>query len=258
MSEAAWAMRPGHVLAAGLGALAAFAWLRKKPEALKVVHVAAAARRGTVVLVPGMWHGAWYFEALQRLLAQQGYESYALELRPGRGVLAADHLAMLQRTLEQLELSQVVLLGHSQGGILVQRLLRDHIQLPRGYLRGVVLSATVPISSLGAGVAMMSQKTNVFKEYGLVAFLFYLLTGRLYDAALIQRLFLLPSTKEISLPGGRNGYVGRLLKAPCDGWPTTEHPFWLRPSFKAMADTPVLLLGAEEDVIYPPRCREAE
>ena len=74
--------------------------------------------------------------------------------------------------------------GHSQGGILVQRLLRDFIpKLAPDYLHAAVLSATVPISSLGAGFAMMNHKTNVFKEYAAFAlkaifFIFFSLTKR--------------------------------------------------------------------------------
>lgn len=201
-----------------------------------------------------MWHGTWYFQALQQLLSQHGFDSFVLELRPGRLVFAEDHLQMIQATLQSLSLKDVVLLGHSQGGILVQRLLRDFVpRLPGDFLHAAVLSATVPISSLGAGFAMMNHKTNVFKEYGLVAFYFYLFTGRIWDSSLVQRLFLLPTTESISLEGGKARYVQRLLQAPCDGWPTTEHPFWLRPRFPVMAEKPVLLLGAEEDVIYPPR-----
>lgn len=224
-----------------------------------VAHLPAdgGSKRTPVVLIPGMWHGPWYFQSLQRLLAQNGFDSYVLELRPGRFIFAEDHLRRIQVTLQSLSLKHVILLGHSQGGILVQRLLRDFVpKLPDDFLHAAVLMATVPISSLGAGFAMMNHKTNVFKEYGLVAFWFYLFTGRMWDSSLVQRLFLLPSTETISLEGGKAAYVKRLLEAPCDGWPTTEHPFWLRPRFPVMARKPVLLLGAEEDVIYPPRCLE--
>ena len=55
-----------------------------------VVHLAAASekKQTPVVLIPGMWHGTWYFQALQQLLSEQGFDSYILELRPGRLVFA--------------------------------------------------------------------------------------------------------------------------------------------------------------------------
>ncbi|CAK9110810.1 AB hydrolase-1 domain-containing protein [Durusdinium trenchii] len=141
-----------------------------------------------------------------------------------------------------------------QGGILLQTLLRGTaLEDASLHVQGAVLSATVPISSLGAGMAMMSHKTNVFKEYGLVAFVYYLFTGRVWDASLVQRLFLLPTTAVEGFDGGKAKYMKRTHDSLGDGWPTTEHPFWLRPSFAHRASLPVLVLGAEEDVIYPPR-----
>lgn len=206
-----------------------------------------------------MWHGAWYFKTLQTLLSKRGFSSYALDLPSARGCFAAELLRRAVSALTELrqlgQLQQVVLLGHSQGGILLQTLLRGTaLEDASLHVQGAVLSATVPISSLGAGMAMMSHKTNVFKEYGLVAFVYYLFTGRVWDASLVQRLFLLPTTEAVEgFDGGKAKYVEKILAAPCDGWPTTEHPFWLRPSFAHRASLPVLVLGAEEDVIYPPR-----
>ena len=43
---------------------------------------AASPPRGHVVCVPGMYHDAWYFGGLQAQLAERGYESVALTLKP--------------------------------------------------------------------------------------------------------------------------------------------------------------------------------
>lgn len=52
-----------------------------------------------------------------------------------------------------------------QGGILLQTLLRGTaLEDASLHVQGAVLSATVPISSLGAGMAMMSHKTNVTSD----------------------------------------------------------------------------------------------
>eukprot|EP00913_Durusdinium_trenchii_P034148 g31961.t1 len=284
-------MTQEHLAAAAAGGLAALLlWKRccwkRESERVNVVHVPASGdvkeKKTVIVMIPGMWHGAWYFKTLQTLLSKRGFSSYALDLPSARGCFAAELLRRAVSALTELrqlgQLQQVVLLGHSQGGILLQTLLRGTaLEDASLHVQGAVLSATVPISSLGAGMAMMSHKTNVFKEYGLVAFVYYLFTGRVWDASLVQRLFLLPTTEESArarsesvrakrpravvglassspagciMPYGSTAtepQVEKILAAPCDGWPTTEHPFWLRPSFAHRASLPVLVLGAEED-----------
>ena len=52
----------------------------------------ASARPITVFFVHGMWHGAWYFRALQKLLADQGVGSYAVTLNAGLTVDLDQHV----------------------------------------------------------------------------------------------------------------------------------------------------------------------
>lgn len=82
----------------------------------------------TYVLVPGGWHGAWSFDAVVPLLERAGHTVHALTLtglRPDDDVAtvatanldthADDVLGLLDRAL----LSDVTLVGHSYGGMVI-------------------------------------------------------------------------------------------------------------------------------------------
>lgn len=83
-----------------------------------------------IVFVHGAWHGAWCWAALQAALDQRGLASYAIDL-PGHGASTsppgdlhgdADHVAAV---LDQLALSDVVLVGHSYGGAVITDASKD-------------------------------------------------------------------------------------------------------------------------------------
>ncbi len=107
-----------------------------------------AARQHPLLFVHGAWHGAWCWE--ERFLpffAEAGYESHALELR-GHGedprplrrrTRIADYVADVDDAVHSLGRAPV-LVGHSMGGLVVQRYLEGR-RLP-----AAVLLATVPVS----------------------------------------------------------------------------------------------------------------
>jgi pimeloyl-ACP methyl ester carboxylesterase len=81
----------------------------------------------TFVLVHGAWHGAWCWRRVVRLLAQNGHEVFAPTLT---GVGERSHLLTLDINLDThildvvnemrwQELNNVVLVGHSYGGIVI-------------------------------------------------------------------------------------------------------------------------------------------
>ncbi|WP_406199307.1 alpha/beta hydrolase [Kitasatospora sp. NBC_01560] len=81
----------------------------------------------TYVLVPGMLHGAWWYRPLTEGLRAAGHEVYPLTLTgvSERGHLnhaAVDldtHIQDVLATLEAEQLTDVVLIGHSYGGMVV-------------------------------------------------------------------------------------------------------------------------------------------
>ncbi|MGW4246743.1 alpha/beta fold hydrolase [Nocardia sp. NPDC004722] len=81
----------------------------------------------TFVLVPGARHGGWWFEPLARQLRERGHEAYAVTLTgigerahlAGGGVNLDTHIADVVGVLEGNDLDDVVLVGHSSGGMSV-------------------------------------------------------------------------------------------------------------------------------------------
>ncbi|MCB5169247.1 alpha/beta fold hydrolase [Streptomyces bambusae] len=81
----------------------------------------------TYVLVPGAWHGAWTFEPMARALRRAGHEAYPLTLT---GIGARKHLLTASVNLDthiddvlgllaDEDLTDVVLVGHSYGGMVI-------------------------------------------------------------------------------------------------------------------------------------------
>jgi pimeloyl-ACP methyl ester carboxylesterase len=89
----------------------------------------AGAAGRPVLCVHGMWGGAWMFEPLLAFLAARGHPAYALDLRGHHGskpvpdigrVAVGDYVADAHAVAAAL--GNPVLVGHSMGGLLVQKL----------------------------------------------------------------------------------------------------------------------------------------
>lgn len=85
----------------------------------------------TFVLIPGGWHGGWYFQGFAEALRARGHHAYPVTLTglaERRAALHADvnldtHVADVVRLLETENLSEVILLGHSYAGMVVSGVL---------------------------------------------------------------------------------------------------------------------------------------
>ncbi|MET7463736.1 alpha/beta fold hydrolase [Nonomuraea sp. NPDC005501] len=81
----------------------------------------------TFVLVPGAFHGAWWFEPLARRLRADGHDARAAELTGvgervhlSSGTVNLDtHIQDVVNLLEYAELTDVVLVAHSYGGMVI-------------------------------------------------------------------------------------------------------------------------------------------
>lgn len=90
---------------------------------------APARARPPILLVHGMFGGAWYFERYQRFFAKRGYVSHALNLRGHHDSRPVDDLGRVSladyvedaRTVAR-DLGRPIVIGHSMGGLIAQKL----------------------------------------------------------------------------------------------------------------------------------------
>lgn len=122
------------------------------PQITRVGDLTVAAQRPAsssgkppVLLVHGMFGGAWYWEGYQTLLARHGYESHAVNLRGHHGSRPVADLgrvpvsAFVEDALEVARaLGNPIVIGHSMGGLIAQKVAEA------GACRAVVLLAAAP------------------------------------------------------------------------------------------------------------------
>lgn len=81
----------------------------------------------TYVLVPGGGHGAWCYDEVKKIIEENGQTAYAVSL-PGVGERAAeltaetdlnDHIDAVVDYIEENDLTDVYLVGHSYGGMVI-------------------------------------------------------------------------------------------------------------------------------------------
>jgi pimeloyl-ACP methyl ester carboxylesterase len=119
--------------------------------ALHVERPSAPTSHPPVLLIHGIFAGAWVFEDAQRWLAKRGYSSYAVDLR-GRGASAPvaeigrvpasafveDALAAARIVSGRHNRAAPIVIGHSMGGLLAQKIAEA------GMARAVVLICSAP------------------------------------------------------------------------------------------------------------------
>lgn len=103
----------------------------------------------TLLLVHGAWHGAWCWERLLPFLAEQNITVVAPSLI-GQGERAAEvtketglytHIDQIVELIEREQLSDIVLVGHSYGGIVIAGVAE---KVPGNIRRMIYLDALVP------------------------------------------------------------------------------------------------------------------
>ncbi len=107
-----------------------------------------ASRSTPLLFVHGAWHGAWCWEEnFLPYFAEQGYHSHALDLRghgksDGRESLRwtriSHYVSDVGQVVERFE-EPPILIGHSMGGLVVQKYLESDPKIP-----AAVLLASVP------------------------------------------------------------------------------------------------------------------
>jgi pimeloyl-ACP methyl ester carboxylesterase len=135
------------------------------------VEPTTGTRRHPLLFVHGAWHGAWCWEPFMEWFAQRGWACHALDLR-GHGDSSNDrslritrikhYVADLASVVESLD-APPMLVGHSMGGLVVQRFLEDTT------LPGAVLLAPDPIGgALGATLRTLRRHPIKFLKANLI------------------------------------------------------------------------------------------
>src|SRR5262245_58484025 len=100
----------------------------------------------TFVLIHGSWHGGWAWHAVVRNLSEKGHRAHAPTLPgygPGAMRLGITHQNCVDAVvtyIQQHGLEDIILVGHSFGGSVIQKVAE---QLPNRIRRAVFLDALV-------------------------------------------------------------------------------------------------------------------
>ena len=90
--------------------------------------------RPPLLFVHGAWHGVWCWKPLMDYLAKKGFTGYAFDL-PGHGTRKSegvvglgimDYVSEVESAIGELALVKPILIGHSMGGLIVQKFLEQN------------------------------------------------------------------------------------------------------------------------------------
>jgi pimeloyl-ACP methyl ester carboxylesterase len=211
--------------------------ITKKPD--------STSRPTPLLFVHGMWHAAWcWVEHFLPYFAQHGYMSHAVSLRghgasEGRERLRwtslAEYVADVAQVTSRFE-KPLVLIGHSMGGMIVQKHLESH-QAPAA----VLLGSIPPNGLLGATLRFTRRHPLLFLKANLTMSLIHVVST---PALVRESLF------SADLPQEKvETYAARLQDESYRAYIDALVLNLPRPK---RVNTPVLVLGASEDFFFPP------
>ena len=216
-----------------------------------ISHVPAAARPAPLLFVHGAFVAAWCWdEYFLPYFAQHGYAAHALSLRGHGGSSGRETLAissMDDYESDVLRIARhiggpVVAVGHSLGGMVVQRCLH------RMRAAGAVLMASVPPEGLlGSSLLLAARDPALFHEINAIH---YATTGLATLQGLRRAVF---SERMPDAEAGRH-----LVRMQPESQRAVFDLSWPQHFFIRRAEgLPVLVLGAAEDAFFPPSTIES-
>ena len=124
--------------------------------------------REAVILVHGLWLGAWAMQGLRLLLSRRGYAAEALDYRSMAQGLD-EHASRLAAGIAGLGEPVMHLVGHSLGGLVILRYLRTYGEQRIG--RVVLLGAPVRacmaaqcLENMAAGERLLGASRNIWRS----------------------------------------------------------------------------------------------
>ncbi|MCP4673447.1 MAG: alpha/beta hydrolase [Desulfobacula sp.] len=199
-----------------------------------------------ILFVHGAWHAAWCWDVhFLEYFAKHGFEAHAVSLRghgksEGREKLGwtriSDYVEDVEKTVQQFSIPPVII-GHSMGGLVVQKYL-EHSSAPCA-----VLLATVPTAGVLATTIRIALKHPIaFAKVHFSLSLFPLVaTSGLAREAFFSEGFADEELLTYSKLLQDESYLGFL-----------DMLVFNLPKPKKVK-TPMLVLGAERDTMFHPR-----
>ncbi len=196
-----------------------------------------------VLFVHGAFAGGWMWaDTFMPFLAEAGYPCYAVSLRGHGGSHGreridwhsiADYVEDVTRVIDWLE-REPALVGHSMGGFIVQKYLEHHT------VPATVLLCSVPPQGLiAAQFHLLFQKPHLFMDLNSI------MGGDYADTRTLREALFAGEVDEAML----EIWLGRMQ-------PESHQALWDMsmfnlPNLHAMSRPPMLILGAEHDVLVP-------
>lgn len=207
---------------------------------------AQAGNKPPLLFVHGAFAGAWCWEEhFLDFFAGLGYPSYALSLRghagsAGRERLHWNRLADYVTDVAEVAVGlgeRTILIGHSMGGMIVQKYLE------RTPAPAAVLMCSVPPSGLmWSSLQLMWRDPMLWMEMGVITH-----AGPQYGSRSLAR-------RALFSPDAPDAVVDRLMsRAQEESSRVLADLTWADlPAVTLVRRTPLLVLGAEHDALVPP------
>ena len=128
--------------------------------------------RDAVILVHGMWMGAWAMQGLRLRLARRGFAAYAFAYRSTAHFLD-EHARRLAARIAGLREPVIHLVGHSLGGLVILRCLMNHGEqrIGRIVLLGTPARASIAVQRLenvAAGAWLLGASRDTWRSLPVV------------------------------------------------------------------------------------------
>lgn len=204
-----------------------------------------AAHPTPLLFVHGAWHAAWCWEThFLDYFARHGFAAHALSLRghgasEGRDRLRrmkiSDYVADVAQLAASLP-SPPIVIGHSMGGLVVQKYLEAH-HAPVG----VLLASVPPSGALAATLRIARRQPLAFAKANLTLSLWPLVA----TPALAREAFF-----SASMPEGQLRELSSRLQN--ESYRAFLDLLALNLPHSERVQTPLLVLGAEDDAVFSP------
>ena len=191
-----------------------------------------------ILLVHGAWHGPWCWDGVAERLRRRGHRVEAVRLRghdwpPGRIWHRVHHYVEDVEVAAARFAEPPVLVGHSLGGLVVQRYLE------RGPAQGAVLLAPIPPGGTVAAIGRIAVRHPLILAK---ATLLLSLRPFIGSSALVREWFFTPDT-----PGEVVDHC--MVRLQDESYPAFLDTLVVLPRPRRV-HVPVLVLGAERDPFF--------